>query len=190
MTARIIILIFMLTCSSMTFGQSKERKFFTNEISQLSKAVNDKNWTKICDMIYPKVFNLMSKSNVLLMFEQTAIMGIEASSKFKTINEVSEAVKYKNEKYRRINYNAIISITLTGLMSYSQELIAPKLAQEFGAENVKYIDSINTYVIKLKRNIYAIADINNENWHYIDIDSPFLAKNKTLIPFTVQKQLR
>jgi hypothetical protein len=116
-------------------------------------------------------------------------MGIEVNTKFKGINTISKEVKSRKEKFRKINYNALLTLTLTGLMSYSQDLITPNLELEFGKRNIKYIESLNTYIIKIKRNMYAISNINSKDWHYIDIDSKFLAKNKTLIPFDIKQKL-
>lgn len=188
MKIRIIILILLLW-SSKIFAQSNEHKIFSNDISNLSKSVNEKKWSEICDLIYPKVFTLMSRDNVLILFEQSTNMGIEVNTKFKGINTISKEVKSRKEKFRKINYNALLTLTLTGLMSYSQDLITPNLELEFGKRNIKYIESLNTYIIKIKRNMYAISNINSKDWHYIDIDSKFLAKNKTLIPFDIKQKL-
>jgi len=184
--AIMLLLSFVITTG---FGQSQLKRHFEKDLTNYTTAFNNKQWDVLTQMMYPRIFELMSKENVLLILEQMDNMGVKMTTDFKSVNKISKVVENGNEKYCKIQYYGIINVKLSGLMSQGSSLMQPQFEQEFGKENVKYYESTNSFTIQAHRSMVAVANKKSGNWKYIDINSPQAKGLQKLIPVKVQEQL-
>jgi len=171
------------------FSQKHLQAHFEKDLISYTDAFNNKQWSSVTEMMYPRVFEMMSKKNMLMFMEQMDNLGVKMTTDFRSIDHISKVVKSGNEKYCKIQYYGVIRVQLSGLMSQGSSLMQPQFEQEFGKENVKYHESSNSFTIQAHREMVAVADKQSENWTYIDVNSSLAKGLRKLIPAHVQKQL-
>ena len=186
---RIAILLLLSFAITTGFAQTHLKQHFEKDIISYTNAFNQKEWNKVTQMMYPRMFEMMSKEKMILVLEQMDNLGIKMTTDFRSIDKISQVVENGKEKYCKIQYYGVISVKLSGLMSQGSALIQPQFEQEFGKKNVKYNESSNSFTIQAHRSMLAVADKKSDNWKYIDVNSPQAKGLKRLIPVRVQEQL-
>ncbi|WP_372751126.1 hypothetical protein [Labilibaculum sp.] len=180
-----LILSFIVTSS---FAQKQLQEHFKKDLINYTSAFNNKEWNTLTQMMYPPMFEMMSKENMVQGLEQMDKIGVNMTTDFKSIDNVSEVVVNGSEKYCKIQYYGIINIKLSGLMSQGSLLLQSQFENEFGKENVTYKEENNSFTIHAHRSMLAISHKNSDDWKYIDVDSPKAKGLKKLIPEKVQQQ--
>lgn len=187
---KIIVLILLGFTITTAYTQNQLKQYFEKDIKNYTNAFNNKEWNKVSQMMYPPIFKLMSKENMLLIVEQMDNLGVKMTTDFRSIDKISKVVENGNEKYCKINYYGIIQVGLSGLMSQGSSLLRPQFEQEFGEKNVKYNESSNSFTIQAHRSMIAVADKKSDQWKYIDVNSPQAKGFRKLIPTKVLSQLK
>ncbi|MGQ1908586.1 hypothetical protein ACT3CE_02245 [Marinifilum sp. RC60d5] len=186
---KISILIILSLLITTGFSQKKLKQHFQKDIIRYTTAFNNKQWNVLTEMMYPRIFEMMSKENMVMILEGMDNMGVKMTTDFKSIDKISDVVKSKNEKYCKIHYYGIIKVRLSGLMSQGASLVQAKFENEFGKENVNYHQESNSFTIHAHRSMVAVANKNADTWKYIDINSPQARGLQQLIPTDVKNQL-
>ncbi|PKQ65663.1 hypothetical protein BZG02_01265 [Labilibaculum filiforme] len=186
---KITILFLLSFVITSVFGQTTLKQHFEKDLRNYTTAFNNKQWSTVTQMMYPPMFKMMSKDNMLMVLEQMDNLGVQMTTDFRSVDNISKVVDYGNEKFCKIKYYGIIEVKLTGLMSQGSSLMQPQFEQEFGKENVKYNETSNSFTIQAHRSMVAVADKKTDNWKYIDVNSPQAKGLKRLIPEKVQEQL-
>jgi hypothetical protein len=187
---RIFAITILSLLLSSAFAQKNLKSTFEKDLISYTTAFNNKQWDVVTEMMYPRIFEMLSKDNMIMVMQGMDNMGVKMTTDFKSIDRISDVVKSGNEKYCKIHYYGIVKVKLSGLMSQGSSLVQPKFKQEFGKENVKYDEESNSFTIKAHRSMVAIAGKNASNWKYIDINSPQAKGLQNLIPENVKRQLR
>ncbi|NOU61470.1 hypothetical protein [Marinifilum caeruleilacunae] len=187
---KIAALIVLALVFTTAFAQKNLKNRFEKDLINYTTAFNNKEWNTVTDMMYPRIFEKMSKDNMIMLMEGMDNMGVKMTTDFKYIDRISEVVESGNEKYCKIHYYGVVKVKLSGLMSQGSGLVQPKFEQEFGKENVKYNEESNSFTIQARRSMLAVANKNSSNWKYIDINSPQAKGLQTLIPEHVKRKLQ
>jgi len=186
---KISILLLLSFVINTSFSQTLLKKHFEKDLINYTNAFNNKQWDIVTQMMYPPMFEMMSKDNMLMVLEQMDNLGVKMTTDFRSIDKISKVVDYGKEKFCKIQYYGIIKVKLTGLMSQGSSLMQPQFEQEFGKENVKYHEPSNSFTIQAHRSMVAVASKESDNWKYIDVNSQQAKGLKRLIPAKVQQQL-
>lgn len=186
---KIVILILLSFVITTAYTQKNLKQYFEKDIINYTNAFNNKEWNKVTQMMYPPMFEMMSKEKMILLLEQMDNLGVKMTTDFRSIDKISQVIENGKEKYCKIQYYGIVSVKLSGLMTQGSALIQPQFEQEFGKKNVKYNETNNSFTIQAHRSMVAVADKKSDNWKYIDVNSPQAKGLKRLIPIKVQEQL-
>ncbi|RUT73191.1 hypothetical protein [Ancylomarina longa] len=184
-----IILILLSLLQTSVFAQNQLKKHFEKDLRNYTSAFNNRQWDEVTQMMYPPIFDMMSKDNMVMVLEGMDNMGVKMHTTFQAIDKISKVVVSGKEKYCKIYYNGIIKVRLSGLMSQGKILVQPQFEQEFGKSNVKYDEASNSFTINAHRSMVAIANKSTDNWKYIDVNSPQAKGLQRLIPAKVRAQL-
>lgn len=188
---KLILFFSIIAFSTISLSaQTELHNKFENDLKKYTVAFNHQQWNTVCDMMYPPIFKMMSKENMIMIMEQMNNLGVKMTTQFLGIDHLSKVVKHGNLKYCDIQYNGKIKVVLSGLMSQGSALLQPQFEKEFGKENVTYKEKENIFLIQAKRSMIAIAPKKSNEWKYIDINSPQAKGLKGLVPHEVQKQLK
>ncbi len=186
---KIILLLSVILCANMLFAQQNLKQHFSSELIKYTKAFNQKDWDKVAEMVYPKIFTRISKENLITIAEGMDSMGLTMKTNFKHITKVSKIVTYGNEKYCKIGYFGIVTIKLSFLMSQTYSMWQDQFNKEFGKENVEYNSDKSMFTIKANRSMLAISPKNTIGWKFLDIDSPKAKGLRSLVPLKVRQDL-
>lgn len=183
--AILLILSFVFTTG---YSQKQLKQHFEKDLISYTTAFNNQEWNTVMQMMYPKMFDMMSKENMIMALEQMDNLGVKMTTNFKSIDKISKVIENGSEKYCKIRYFGVIKVRLTGLMSQGSALMQPQFEKEFGKENVKFNETNNSFTINAHRSMVAVANKKSSNWKYIDINSPQAKGLKRLIPLRVKEQ--
>jgi hypothetical protein len=151
------------------------KKYFSNEVRHYLQAYNNKNWEVVTDMIYPKLFQFMSKEQLVELFTKMENDGMLMVTSFKSIEKISDVIKYENEKYCRVFYNGNITIELSGFMLEKKDELVKNFKQIYGSKNVLNKKDSDTILIKASKSMIAIAQINANDWKYIEYNPELIS---------------
>ncbi|WP_421918198.1 hypothetical protein [Marinifilum sp.] len=186
---KIVSLLALVLIFSTAFAQKNLKNTFEKDLLSYTTAFNNKEWDVVTEMLYPRIFEMMSKENMIMLMKGMDSMGVKMTTDFKSITRISNVVEWGNEKYCKIHYYGVVKVKLSGLMSQGSSLVQAKFEQEFGKENVKYNADSNSFTIQANRSMVAIANKKSSNWKYIDINSPQAKGLQKLIPEPVRIKL-
>lgn len=161
---------------------------FTADLIDYTEAFNQGNWTLVTDYIYPKIFEEMSKSEMINAYQRMENSGMKVSNRFKTVERLSRMVKLNDETYCRIHYNSEMTMTLSGDMLVQKDMLENGIKESFGPQNVKPLGD-GSYLIDSHKSMIGIYNENEQKWHYIEYTyegDPNLTK---FIPAEVLSQL-
>ncbi|GAB7088432.1 hypothetical protein [Marinifilum fragile] len=187
---RILAITILCLLLTSAFAQKNLKSTFEKDLISYTTAFNNKQWDVVTEMMYPRIFEMMSKDNMIMVMQGMDNMGVKMTTDFKSIDRISNVVESGTQKYCKIHYYGIVKVKLSGLMSQGSSLVQPKFEQEFGKENVKYNEESNSFTIQAHRSMVAIANKKSSDWKYIDINSPQAKGLQNLIPEHVKRQLR
>ncbi|MCT4615144.1 MAG: hypothetical protein N4A49_09760 [Marinifilaceae bacterium] len=164
------------------------KKTFAKDLTEYTKAINEKNWDKLEQMTYPKLFTVVAKETLIGSYELLSIMG-DITTKLNSVDKVSKVVSSKEEKFCKLWYDATLTIKLNMIMAQAAPMCKEQLESKFGKENVSYDEANTTFTIKNKRTILAISPKKISKWKYLDVDSKGTSKVRKLIPEGILSKL-
>jgi len=129
-------------------GDLKEK--FNTDISKYLNAFNEGDWDGVIKMIYPKLFDFMTKEQMIASFNQLEEMGIDMKTDFNKVEKISEVINFEDSKYCRVYYNGKLNIKIKGQMLESIDLLEQNFNEAYGEKNVTYDKKINSLILMLK----------------------------------------
>ncbi|MCO6468898.1 MAG: hypothetical protein J5I54_08650 [Bacteroidales bacterium] len=172
-----------------TKGNNELKAKFTTDISNYLDAFNKGDWDGVINMIYPKLFDLITKEQMKQTFNQMEEMGMEMKTDFNKIEKISEVINYKNSKFCRVYYNGGLTIKISGVMLENKDQLGQSLIAAYGLENVKYDGTNNKFDINANKSMIAVSNIDSDEWTYIEYYDQQEEMLKQLIPDKVLEQI-
>lgn len=155
------------------------------------EANRNKDFEKIMDMLYPKLFDAVPKEMMLQVFKQMEGEGMDFSINGADIKNISDMVEYEEEKFALVDYVLDMDMKFSG-ETYSKEVMGMMkgtFENLYGKENVKYDEENNAFSLKAKNSMFAIADKNSVDWKFIENKPQMEAILGQIIPEVVKKKL-
>lgn len=152
-------------------AQSEARKAAISEkLDQFFQATQEKDWDKVLDLTYPKLFKLVPREQMLGLFENMAAEGMTFEMSEMKINNIYGAEDFEAETFTAVDYAMQLKIILDGESFNDQALDFMKTSFEttYGAEQVATDRENKTFTIQAEKTLFAIADKGTDNWHFIE----------------------
>lgn len=188
-----VILIGLLIMSTVALRaqglSSKDDAAIDNKVEQFLKLIEQKNYTKVLDFMYPPIFEHTSKKDMFQVFNMLEQSGIEL--KFKNMEVLSkQSLKSVNDtKYALIKYNLEMELPLnTDDLKGIAPLLVPVLQGNFGKENVVYNKAENYINVKGQKFLMGVMDPDYSDWLFLIYDSSFKSAIEKTIPSAVNQQ--
>jgi hypothetical protein len=162
---------------------------FTADISNYLDTFNKGDWDGVINMMYPKLFDIITKEQMIQTFNQMEEMGMEMKTDFDKIEKISKVINYENSKFCRVYYNGGLTIKISGVMLENKEQLKQSFIGTYGLDNVKYDDTNNKFDINAKKSMIAISNIDSNKWTYIEYNDQQDEVLKQLIPEKVLEQI-
>jgi hypothetical protein len=165
------------------------KTIFTSDITFFLKAFNDGDLDLFCNMVYPKLFELQSKEQMIKLIKRVQNNGLNIKTEFKNIGEISKLISSEKEMFCRVQYYINMTVKLSGRMLAGKEKLKQDFQDYYGLKNVKYDNESSTFLIIAKKSMFAVSKKDSSLWKYLEFDE----NNKTtlykLIPTNVLEQI-
>jgi hypothetical protein len=110
-----ILFLFSLVTLLVSCRSDKNlNKRFQKDIEKYIKAYNNKDWEKVTRMIYPKLFDILPKQQMILYFMLSESIGPKTALEFNRIDSISDIIVSGDKQYCRIFYIGMIPVSITG----------------------------------------------------------------------------
>lgn len=152
----------------------------------------DKDYDQILNMIYPRLFEIVSKEEMKGLFTQMEAEGIDYSIKSAETKHISDRVVDDGQQFALVKYTLNIGIRFTG-DQYSapgiQNAMLGTLKAQYGEEKVRLEEATNTFWIQSDNEMFAIAPAGGKDWKFMDKKPGMEAFVGDFIPQEVQDKL-
>lgn len=194
-----ISLILLFTLNSVIYCQSttdytevssdlKER--FNKDANSFFKLFNKENWMGMTDMMYPKLFTIATKEQMITALAQIGESGMKMTINEVNIYKVSNPIEEEGEVFRKLSYNAKMEIKISGEMLESYSMLEESFKGVFGENNVKYDKEISTFKINSDKALIAIAKKKSSDWKYLEFNESQPAMLQALFPDSVYQSFK
>ena len=188
-----VIMIGLLTLGSMAVKaqglSAKDGAAIDGKVSQFLQLIEQKNYTKVLDFMYPPIFEHTSKKDMFQVFNLLEQSGIELKFKNMEVLDKKALETVSNTKYALIKYNLEMELPLdTDDLKGIAPLLVPVLQSNFGKENVVYNKAESYINVKGEKFLMGINDPAYKDWMFLIYDSSFKSAIEKTIPAKVNQQ--
>lgn len=182
--------IFLIFATFISLSaQNKYKNIFENDLKNYMASYNNKNWEAVASMIYPKLFTISPKNEVISQLINADTGGTAITLYYKDIKKVSAPVTSGKETFCLISYNCRMVISLSGKMLEAAPTIKSTFEYQFKPENVKYDSAAKKLDVNADLYMYAISANKGKTWKYMEKNDSMSYIFDTLIPQKVLKKL-
>ncbi|MCO6480050.1 MAG: hypothetical protein J5I94_25655 [Phaeodactylibacter sp.] len=186
------LLILLISTAFTTLAQSSDTTAIQQRLDEYFRATEAKDWKKVVDMVYPKLFNLVEKEEMVQLFADMEGNGMAFQMKDFKVHGISEPVAHEGERYALVNYSAAMNIRFTSAAyrdTNMVENIRANFAATYGEENVHYNKEDNSFDIQAHKAMFAIAPEGSEEWAFMENNPGQEGLLGALIPEAVREKL-
>lgn len=156
------------------------------------RATEEKDWTKVVDMVYPKLFSLVKKEDLVQLFADMEGNGMVFQMKDFKVNAISEATTHEGERYALVDYTAGMNIRFTSAAYQDSSMVSQlqsSFAATYGEENIHYNKTDNSFDIQAKKAMFAITPEGSGDWTFMENNPGQEGLLGALIPKAVRSKL-
>lgn len=138
-----------------------------------------KDFDGLMDYIYPKLFDIVSRADLVKTFEQLDSEDMRFDFEEMDIAAVSPVFVYEDKQYALVGYSGIMSVWMLSAEMQEEETLAIMWtsfdSMYDSVESVKK-DGIPGFRVVMNKEMYAIADKGKSNWTFAEnnLDQPVL----------------
>ena len=165
----ILLIIWCLPLFSA--AQSETRKAAISEkLDMFFAATQEKDWDKVLDLTYPKLFNLYPREQMLGVFQNMEAEGMTIEMGNMEIKNIYGAEDFEGETFSAVDYAMQMKMILSGESFNDQALDFMKTSFEttYGEDQVTLDRENKTFTLQAEKTLFAIADDGTDNWHFIE----------------------
>lgn len=156
------------------------------------KATEAKDWNKVVDMVYPKLFTLVEKEAMVQLFADMEGNGMEFQMKDFQVHKISETVAHEGERFALVGYSAGMNIRFTSAAYQDSSMVSilqASFAATYGDGNVRYNKEDNSFDIQAEKTMFAIAPEGSGEWAFMENNPGQEGLLGALIPEAVKAKL-
>lgn len=183
------LLLFILGLSAR--GQA-DAGAIQGRLHEYFKATEAKDWNKVVDMVYPKLFNLVEKEAMVQLFADMEGNGMEFRMKDFQVHKISETVAHEGERFALVGYSAGMNIRFTSAAYQDSSMVSilqASFAATYGDGNVRYNKEDNSFDIQAEKTMFAIAPEGSGEWAFMENNPGQEGLPGALIPEAVKAKL-
>ena len=147
------------------------RAVVSDSLEVYLQANYDKDYDKIMDMVYPKLFDIVAREEMIAMFKGMESEGIEFEISNGGVDKISDLVVHEQERFSRVDYHMDMMMRFTGIeyeAEATQNVIFSSLQAQYGEENVSRKDG--AFYITTDKTMVAIAPLDAESWKFMEMN--------------------
>ena len=191
-----INLILFLTVLAFLNSYSQEELVLRNRIDALLKLTEEKNYEKILDYTYPKLFTIATKEQLIEAL-QSSLESDEFSIKIDSlkIDTIFPSFRVKTESFAKIRHSLRMQMKFKEPVTDSTDAderrsMANQMEKEMGTGNVSYDPATDALIIRIMAVIVAIKDDKDNIWYFVSLDEDNQVIIDRLFSKEVQKKIK
>ncbi|KYG77679.1 MULTISPECIES: hypothetical protein [Roseivirga] len=192
-----VILVALLAVGSFSLRAQQlsptDKADLNSTIAQFMKHTESMNFEGIVDMTYPKVFDLVTKQQMLSLLNGLSGMGFEVSYDSITNQEPILVAKNDSVKYALVNYYSEMVMKITKEEMKTKEsidILKLSLLNTAGVESIDYVEETSSLIVKGNKRLLAIKDqAYDDQWSAIEFDVNNPALNAMLVPTPILTEI-
>lgn len=184
--AALAVLSFGLKAQGLS---TEDEAAIDNKVDEFLQLIEQKNYTRLLDYMYPPIFEHSSKKDMFQVFSLLEQSGIEL--KFENLQLLSkESMGVVDERhYALIKYNLEMELPLvTEDLQGIAPLLVPVLQENFGKENVQYSRANNFIKVKGEKFLMGVEDPNYSDWMFLIFDASFKSALAKTLPASINQK--
>ena len=192
---KLLVLLFPLLSFAVLAKASPTPNDYRQEIMEVLdvyfQANVDKDYDTILDMIYPRLFEIVSKEEMKQLFTQMEAEGINYQVKGAEISSISNLVLHEGQQFALVKYILQIGLEFKGEQYASaevQQMLMGTFKAQYGEDNVKLEEG--AYWINAKNEMFAIAPASSKDWKFMEKKTGMEQLVNDFIPAEVQEKLK
>lgn len=190
---QLTILLGLICLSVSARAQFDASHAIQQRLNEYFEATKAKDWPKVVDLLYPKLFTLMEKKDMVQLFQDMEGNGVEFEMKTFELRRVSNAYVHEGEAFALVDYSALMNIRFTS-EAYKDtsitEMIRQNYIASYGAENVQYLAEDNSFDIRSEKALFAIAPEDSDDWSFMESDPGQESLIASFIPEEIREKLQ
>lgn len=151
--------------------------------------MNKGNWEGVINMMYPKLFDISPKAQLIAQMQQMELMGINITAKNTKVVGLSELIKEGEEQFCRIDYTSDLTIKIATEAESMIPMFKAQFDKAYGAKNVLYDEKNSLFRVKSAKSMIGVAPINTDDWTYFEFNKNQQQLLELLLPKKVRKKL-
>lgn len=162
---------------------------FEIDVKKYLEAFNQKNWDLVIKMINPKLYDFITKDQMIESFDQLEEMGMNMHIELKEIAKISKVVTVADSKFCRVYYRGNVTIEISGLMLENKDELEKSFKVSYGSENVKYDSKGKRFIINAEKSMIASSNVGTNEWNYIEYNENQMELLEYMFPAEVMTQI-
>ncbi|MCB0640238.1 MAG: hypothetical protein KDC44_01300 [Phaeodactylibacter sp.] len=149
---------------------------------------NKSEWDAMLDMVYPKVFETISRGEMVSTFEGMESQGMTILTENPKILNYSEVQTVEGEDFVFVDYSADLTVKLEGEQFQDetiQEMFRAQLEQAYGPGTVSANETGDEMYVKAEKMLFAISESGKNDWKFLENNGPDVSLLEGYLPAEV-----
>lgn len=173
-----VLFLFMVSCSLVSNAQADEA--MKARLDTFMKLNQSLQFEKLMDYIYPKVFTIAPKEQLVQVFKESFAGNDDMSMEMDSLRTgtISSQVTIGDGSYYLICYSMLIRIKITNEKADGNNSMLGLMKSQYGEDNVRHDKATGKYVIIVNTSMVAIKDVQSPQWSFLNFepDHPLAAQ--------------
>ena len=155
---------------------SKDKKDIETRMDEYFVYTQENDYVNMMEYVYPKIFTLASKEQLVEVFSGMEAMGIRLNVKDIEINEIQALMTKDDKQYAVANYDIDIRLDLLNELMQSDEAVESLKSSfkvSYDATDMSYDKEAGALSFHGKKWMLAIKDpeFDGDNWYFLEYDA-------------------
>lgn len=146
-----------------------------NTFDQFISHSNRGDWEKAFELLYPKLFTKVAKTDLVDMMKSSEADGLTIQLQNIQINSSSVPVEEGQEEFVRLNYEGDMHVKITRGSTYddsrTRDVLAEQFKAQYGSKNVNWDDKLGTFKIRTVKSMIAVRNtVKGGGWKLVELN--------------------
>lgn len=170
---KIAVTFFLLVLCLNGYSQNTGNTEIRTKLDAMIELTNQKKYDQVFDLMYPKLFGYVSKSDLIDLMTSMNQDGLTLRISDYHINNTSAPFQDGTETFVRVDYSAKMELLMEDGSLYDSPKAAQAMLEQFqhmhGEGNVAWSPEEKKYTIAADRTIIAVKQEGSNDWYLVEV---------------------
>ena len=179
-------------CTLSVYGQTDRHPGIEKRLDVFIDLTNQKKYSEAFDLMYPKMFDQVSKQELVDLMTSMDQDGLSLQIMNKEILSFSAPLQDGEETFVRMDYNAdvVMDIKSGGMFDYPEanSAMLQQFKSAYGEANVTWMPEKKRFEVLMEKSMIAVQK-GGGDWYLVEINPDQMELMKYLFPEAVMNTL-